>query len=192
MSKTHRDAIFSQAAMAKPVWTLAVEVMDLFKKAKLKGQKLKLSSLMSEPDFKQQYLVPIRTLPENEQCSLLKRVIDGEISIANLKGEAGSIKQMECLKKAFLKLVNVETWAEAEESMPQFATTDQLQKFSKINLKHGIPPSFSEYWNNYQNALVLLLKAPVHIVACIFFSRRLQNYAAVRFLLFIRILLEFL
>ena len=112
--------------MAKPVWTLAVEVMDLFKKAKLKGQKLKLSSLMSEPDFKQQYLVPIRTLPENEQCSLLKRVIDGEISIANLKGEAGSIKQMECLKKAFLKLVNVETWAEAEESMPQFATTDQL------------------------------------------------------------------
>ena len=108
---------------------------------------------MSEPDFKQQYLVPIRTLPENDQCYLLQRVIDGEISIADLKGEAGSIKQMECLKKVFLKLVNLETWGEAEEKMPQFAATEQLQKFAKVNLKHGIPPSFSEFCSRAKQSL---------------------------------------
>ena len=145
MSKTQRDAIFSQAAMSKPVWTLAVKAMDLFKKSKLKGQKLKLSSLMSEPDFKQQYLAPIRTLQESDQCHLLQELIDGQITIVDLKAAAANMKQMESLKKAFLKLVNFDTWEETEEKLPVFTTHEQLQKFSKVDLKRGIPQSFTEY-----------------------------------------------
>lgn len=101
MSKTHKDAIFSQASMPKRVWSLAVQVMDLFKKAKLKGQKLKMSTLLCEPDFKQQYFTPIRTLDEDDQCRLLERVIRREISIAELKEASASLKQMGCLKRAF-------------------------------------------------------------------------------------------
>ena len=66
MSNTHRDAIFTQAALPKCVWDLTVEVMDLFEEAKLKGQKLNLSSLLSKPQFKQQYLAPLRRLEESE------------------------------------------------------------------------------------------------------------------------------
>lgn len=35
---------------------LVVEVMNLFEKAKLKGQKLNITSLLSKPEFRQQYL----------------------------------------------------------------------------------------------------------------------------------------
>lgn len=75
VSKMHKGAIFSQASMPKCVWSLAVQVMDLFKKAKLKGQKLEMSTLLCEPDFKQHYFMPIRTLDKDDQCRLLERVI---------------------------------------------------------------------------------------------------------------------
>lgn len=74
ISNTHKDAIFSQASFTKNVWDLAVEVMDLFEHAKLKGQKLNLSTLLTKPEFKQQYFAPIRRLGEEEQCYLLTKV----------------------------------------------------------------------------------------------------------------------
>ena len=37
VSNTHRDAIYSQASLPKKMWDLAVEVMDIFENAKLKG-----------------------------------------------------------------------------------------------------------------------------------------------------------
>ena len=92
MSKIHKDAIFSQASMRKCVWSLAVQVVDLFKKAKLKGQKIKMSTLLCEPDFKQQYYMLIRTLDKDDQCRLLERIIRCVISIAELKEAPASLK----------------------------------------------------------------------------------------------------
>ena len=60
-------------------------VIDLYEQAKLKGQKLNLASLLAKPEFKQQHLAPIRALDEDEQCKLLQRVIDRELSLAELK-----------------------------------------------------------------------------------------------------------
>ena len=119
--------------------------MDLFQEAKLKGQKLKLSNLLSKPDFKQQYLAPIRTLEESSQCLLLQKVIDRELSVLELKGAAAEIKTMAGLKQCFLKLVNIDSWEEAEDKIPQFARIEQLKKFSKLNISQGIPQSFQEF-----------------------------------------------
>ena len=79
-----------------------MKVIDLYEEAKLKGQKLNLSSLLSKPEFKQQYLAPIRALEENDQCLLLKKVIDKEISLAELKIESSNIKQLHSLRVAFM------------------------------------------------------------------------------------------
>lgn len=119
--------------------------MDLFQEAKLKGQKLKLSNLLSKPDFKQQYLSPIRTLEESSQCLLLQKVIDRELSVLELKGAAAEMKNMAALKQSFLKLVNIDSWEEAEDKLPQFACIEQLKKFSKLNISQGIPQSFQEF-----------------------------------------------
>lgn len=131
--------------MTKRVWTLAIQVMDLFKKCKLKGQKLKLATLMAEPEFKQQYLAPIRTLEENDQCLLLNKIINCNLTIADLKEASAKIKRLDNLKKAFLKLVDIETWEKAVEDIPLFACTEQLEKFGKLDFKNGIPQSFNEF-----------------------------------------------
>ena len=73
ISATHRDSIFYQGSLPKQVWELVVKVMDLFEKAKLKDQKLRSSMATTKPDFKQQYLTPIRSLESNDQCFLLER-----------------------------------------------------------------------------------------------------------------------
>ena len=101
--------------------------MDLFEQAKLKGQRLNLSTLLTKPEFKQQYFAPIRRLEESEQCCLLTKVgiyplsippiqwflciqvINGECSLADLKVEAADLKQMRALKTAFLHLTNTDT-----------------------------------------------------------------------------------
>ena len=74
------------------MWELATEVMDQFEYAKLKGQKLNLSTLLTKPEFKQQYLAPIRRLEEADQCQLLRKVVDGTCSLADLKAQAVEIK----------------------------------------------------------------------------------------------------
>ena len=117
--------------------------MNMFEESKLK---LKMSTLLSKPDFKQ-YLAPIRAMQEKEQCKLLQRIIDGELSIVDLKKAAIDVKQMAALKLAFLRSINIDDWESAQHCLPLFANEEQLRKFSKINLGRGIPQSFIDYCN---------------------------------------------
>ena len=119
--------------------------MDLFEQGRLKGQKLSLSSLISKPQFKQQYLTPIRTLSQADQMSILQKVIDKQITILEVKKVASDLKCISGLKLAFLKLTNCELWDIASELYPPYATEAQLKRFTGINLKIGIPNSFQEF-----------------------------------------------
>ncbi len=116
-----------------------MEVMDLFEQAKLKGQKLNLSTLLTKPEFKQQYLTPIRKLDENDQCALLRKVIAKECSLGDLKKEAARLKQTTALKNAFVRLTNSESWSTAQEAFPLFATEKQLVRFIGIDLNKEVP-----------------------------------------------------
>ena len=58
--------------------------MNTFEKGKLKDQKVKTTGL-AKPEFKQQYLAPIRCLENAEQVLLLTRCKNKEISLAELK-----------------------------------------------------------------------------------------------------------
>ena len=115
ISHTHKDNVFSQASFRKRVWHLVVQVMDLFEQSKLKGQKLKMATLLQKPEFKQNYLAPIRTLQMQDQCMLLQQVISSEITLNNLQCVAAKIKQKTALKNAFTKLTNVDTREQAVE-----------------------------------------------------------------------------
>ena len=127
------------------VWGLVVQVMDRFELAKLKGQKLNLATLMSKPEFKQQYLAPIRCLDEEDQCALLQMVIDEKCSLAELKSEAAKRKQMKALHTAFVRLTNSESWESAQELYPQFANEQQLSKYIHVDLKKSVPQSFADF-----------------------------------------------
>lgn len=122
------------------MWDLVVQVMDLFEQSKLKAQKLRMSTLLQKPEFKQNYLAPIRTLPISDQCLLLQKVIAGETSLTELQ-----LKQKAALKTAFAKLTNVESWDQAVDKFPAFATDDQLNRFLGIDIRKTIPKAFVSF-----------------------------------------------
>ena len=72
------------------------------------------------------------------------KVISGECSLNELKEAAAQIKQMSALRAAFVRLVNVESWEEAQAKFPLFATNQEFKKFSKIDLNKCIPQSFTD------------------------------------------------
>ncbi len=119
--------------------------MDLYEEAKLKGQKLRLATLLHKPEFKQNYLTPIRCLGQRDQCHLLERVVNLELSLSELQTEANQLKQQMALKSAFVKLTNSETWERAQEMFPHFATEEQLTRFLNSDLKKSIPKTFSDF-----------------------------------------------
>ena len=145
ISHTHKDNVFSQASLRKQVWDLVVQVMDLFEQSKLKAQKLRMSTLLQKPEFKQNYLAPIRTLPISDQCLLLQKVIAGETSLTELQTAATHLKQKAALKTAFAKLTNVESWDQAVDKFPAFATDDQLNRFLGIDIRKTIPKAFVSF-----------------------------------------------
>jgi len=134
--------------MPKRVWTLAATIMDLFKRNKINlsnKSKPKPGPNGSEPEFKQQYFAPIRTLKEEDQCLLLQEVIDGKLPVLGMKEAAAKMKQMEMLKSTFINLVNITSWEDAEAQLPLFANADALLQFSNLNFGTGAPQPFIDF-----------------------------------------------
>lgn len=134
ISATQRDSIFSQSSLPKQVWDLAVKVMDLFEKAKLKDQNLKSTTANTKPEFKQQYLTPIRCLDSTDQCSLLERCINGQLSLKEMKNEAETLKKLHLLKKTFVKLTNTRNWEDATCQFPQCACESHIKRFIALDM----------------------------------------------------------
>ena len=61
-----------------------------------------MSSLQTKLEFKQQYLAPIRHLEEMDLVSLLRKVVSGRSSLADLKSDPAEIKQTVALRTALL------------------------------------------------------------------------------------------
>lgn len=131
--------------MPKQVWDLAVDIMNLFEKAKLKDQKLRSAKATTKPDFKQQYLAPIRSLSSVDQCFLLERCKNGHLSVKELKIQADALKKMNTLKKCFVKLTNSRNWEDALNRFPRFACETQLKKFVSLDFSREFPRPFEDF-----------------------------------------------
>lgn len=117
--------------------------MDLFQDFKLKGQKLTI--LSHQPEFKQQYLAPIRALDEENQISLLSKLVGKKITLQELKIEAQNIKSLITLKTTFVRLTNMGTWENATEKLPGFASEEQLSRFIQCDLRKNVPSMFIDF-----------------------------------------------
>jgi len=145
IKNTQIDTIFFQASLPKEVWDLTVEVMDHFEQADLRGQTRNFSNLICKPEFRQNYLTPIRTLAVEDQCSLLQKVINRTISLAEMKNEAAEMKKMIILRKAFVKCTSSQTWENAKQKFPFYATDNQLKRFVKVDVQKEVPQSFMDF-----------------------------------------------
>jgi len=91
IKNTQTDIIFFQLSLPIGVWDLTVEIMDHFEQVDLCGQTRNFSNLICKPEFRQNYLTPIRTLAIEDQCFLLQKVINHAILLAKMKNEAAEI-----------------------------------------------------------------------------------------------------
>lgn len=144
-SNTHRDAILQQACYDKQVWDQATIAMDMFAEFKLKGQKLNQKSLIAKPEFKQQYLAPLRALRPEDQFDLLTKLTGKKITLSELKTEAQQIKSMQALKATFVRLTNMESWDVAMKQLPFYASEEHLSRFIQCDLRKSIPSIFLEF-----------------------------------------------
>ena len=81
----------------------------------------------------------------SSDTTVLFQVIDGECSLSDLKLEATDLKQMRALKTAFLRLTNTDTWEDAVQKYPQFASEEQLRKFLRMDLNKSIPQPLADF-----------------------------------------------
>lgn len=100
---------------------------------------------ISKPEFKQQFFAPLRRLSLNDQCNLLLRCKNKEISLAEMKQEADVLKRLETLKKSFVKLTNAKSWEDVVAQFQPFASVNELKKFSSLDLTKEVPPSFANF-----------------------------------------------
>jgi len=121
---------------------MANEVMDLFEKVELKGQKLISAQTTTKPEFKQNYLAPLRCLDSQDYCFLLTRCKNKDLSLVEMKKEASVLKKME---KTFVKLTNSKNREDASSQFPLFAWESQLKKFTAIDFSKELPQSFVSF-----------------------------------------------
>ena len=119
--------------------------MDLFEAGKLKDQKAQCGLKTAKPEFKQHSLDLLRRLSLNDQCDLLLRCKNKEISLAEMKQEANILKRLETLKKTFVKLTNAKSWEDAETRFQPFASVNELKKFASLDVTKEVPPSFANF-----------------------------------------------
>ena len=126
--------------------------MDLYEKFKLKDQKAPCGLKIAKPEFKQQYLTPLRRLSLNDQCNLLLRCKNKDISLNELKKEADMLKKLEALKKTFCKLTNAKSWEDAQARFQSIASENELQKFLSLDFSKEVPPSFVNFCRRAKSA----------------------------------------
>ncbi len=97
------ENIFHQAAFKCSVWALAVKVMDMFEEGELKDQHLSTKALITKPVFRQQYLSSIQCLPVKFKVEVLQQVVDGDISLSELKEKAATFRSTKDIQKAFCR-----------------------------------------------------------------------------------------
>ena len=122
------------------MWDIAAEVMDMYEKFKLKGQRAQCGLKTCKPEFKQQALAPLHRLSLSDQCSLLLRCKNNELSLAEMKKEADTLKKLETLKKTIVKLTNSKSWEDPETNLQPFASVGELKKFTSLDIAKEIPP----------------------------------------------------
>ena len=102
-SRSTVDNIFNQASFSKAVWELTTKIMDMFEEGELKNQCLSTKSLVTKPEFKQQYLSPIQCLPDDFKIEILQDAIEGELSLQQIKEKASDYRSQKSIERAFCR-----------------------------------------------------------------------------------------
>ena len=127
------------------MWELVVNVIDMYEKGELKGQKLSKRQLLRKPQFRQHLLQPLHHLPAEFKQEVLGAVNSKKMSLQDMKCSAEKFQSMELIKKKFVRITNSKSWEEACARFPGFVTPQKLKQFLSLNFRKEIPEVFKNY-----------------------------------------------
>ena len=130
----------------------------MYKEGSLKDQKLNEKHLISAPELKQRHLQPLCCLPENIQSDLLASVINEELSLKEMEEKANAYRQLQMVKKTFVRCTNSKNWETAEITYPKF--TKKTHQFKALNFSKPteIPEAFLTFCQAAVNSISLNVK----------------------------------
>lgn len=79
--------------------------MDLYEEGNTKDQSLTAKQLVTKPVFRQQYFSCIQCLPDPFKMEVLQDVLDGDLSLSELKDKATAYRSIKEVQKAFCRYV---------------------------------------------------------------------------------------
>ena len=114
-------------------YKLLEKVFSMFTEGNVKGQNCPRGSVGKKLDLKGCNFKPMRGLDMSTIASLMERMTEKELSIAEMTKECKKRKILRELQKAFVDETGVKTWEEAEEKFPEFASAEGLDQFIEGN-----------------------------------------------------------
>lgn len=136
------DNLFQLAFRGEPEWSYIRQVFDKWEECKVKGQKPEKEKKKSGKDkgtgdakapYEDMKLTEWRIMQPIKDSTIiipvLKRVIDGEISLAEMAAEFNQHKVGLKVQKAFLVSLQEETWDKCKKKYPEHCTDNFLQNF---------------------------------------------------------------
>jgi hypothetical protein len=113
-------------------------VFSTFAEGNIKGQNCPRGSVGKKLDLKGCNFKPMRGLEMSTITSLMKQMMEKELSIAEMTRKCRKMKTLRELQKAFVEETGVKTWEEAEEKFPEFANAEALDQFIEGNTAKNI------------------------------------------------------
>ena len=123
----------SQAPPLHDTYHLLEKVFSMFAEGNIKGQNCPRGSVGKKLDLKGCNFKPMRGLDMSTITSLLERLTEKEMSIAEMTKECRKMKTLRDLQKAFVEQTGVKAWEEAVEKFPEFASAEALDQFIEEN-----------------------------------------------------------
>ncbi len=145
MSHTTKENVYCQAAFTQEVWSLAVKVKDAYEEGKLKQHKLSQRNLLTTPDFKQHYFLPLHYLELSFQEACLQLVVDRQLSLSEMKEWCNKHQALSTVKSSFVRCTGTRNWEEAVRRFEAFADEDRLAQLIHLNFRKQIPEPFRDF-----------------------------------------------
>lgn len=135
--------IFLLAGLPKESYKLLLEIFCSFEN---RVTNKKNPSSQSKPNCRGSNFRELRNLDDDTVHALLLRVRDDDLTLSRLNQECKKVKRLQKLKQSFASEVGEESWEEAMNKYPRYATEAALERFlAAPKLAGSILSAFQQY-----------------------------------------------
>ena len=104
--------------------------------------------------------MPLQGLEQATKDDLLRKVVQRNLSLKEMRQAADNINKKKYVVAAFLKFTGEEDWESLQKRFPHHATEEKLAQFKGVPLKKNkaspVSANYNSFYNNKINARTLI------------------------------------